>query len=215
MSRFLVPRVKVCGLARPADAALAYTAGADAFGVVHHAPSPRSLDAVAAREVVAELPFGAPAVAVLVDRTPEEAQAFATAAGVAAVQLCGAERAADFAGFPLPLLRRIGVGPGAEEEMAAWSGAAAFVLDHPSSAGGSGRAVDFGRAAALVAAAGATPCLLAGGLGPDNVAAAVAAVRPHGVDASSRLEAAPGCKDPVLVRAFVAAASAALREIRP
>ena len=51
--------------------------------------------------------------------------------------------------------------------------------------------------------------LLAGGLGPDDVAAAVAAVRPDGVDASSRLERRPGEKDPELVRAFVRAARTA------
>ncbi len=214
MSGFAFPRTKVCGLTTPQDAVMAYTAGAGALGVVHHPPSPRSVDAVSARRIVDELPRGAAVVAVMVDPTPERALTWCQEAGAAALQLCGGEDAADFDGFPLPLLRRIGVGAGAERELAAWrQQVAGFVLDHPASPGGSGLAVEAAAAAALVAAAAPLPCLLAGGLGPDNVAAAIAAVRPHGADASSRLEAAPGRKDPSAVRAFLAAAEAALQEL--
>jgi phosphoribosylanthranilate isomerase len=69
--------------------------------------------------------------------------------------------------------------------------------------GGTGRRVDEVAAAAL---ARHRPVILAGGLTPANVAAAIATVRPHGVDASSGLESAPGIKEPGLVAAFVAAA---------
>jgi phosphoribosylanthranilate isomerase len=87
-----------------------------------------------------------------------------------------------------------------------WRGiAAGFVLDHPSSAGGSGREIDLAIAAELARLA---PCLLAGGLDERNVAERVRAVRPAGVDASSRLESAPGHKDPARVTAFIRAARA-------
>ncbi len=216
MSAFAFPRTKVCGLTTAADAVTAYTAGAGALGVVHFPPSPRSIDAAAARAIVEELPFGAVVVAVMVDPAPEQALRWCERAGVSALQLCGGEAAQDFAGFPLPLLRRIGVSAGAAfAELEAWRPlAAGFVLDHPASPGGSGLAVEHAAAAALVTAAAPLPCLLAGGLDPDNVAAAIAAVGPHGADASSRLEAAPGRKDPVRVRAFLAAAEAALQELR-
>ena len=74
--------------------------------------------------------------------------------------------------------------------------------------GGTGARVDEGTAAAI---ARHRRVILAGGLTPDSVAGAIAAVRPHGVDASSGLKSSPGVKDPALVRAFVAAARAAAR----
>ncbi len=147
-------------------------------------------------------------VAVMVDLDPTRAHAWAARAGVAAVQLCGQEQAKDWSGFPLPLWRRIGVDGHGAEEMKRWHGVAnAFVLDHPDSVGGSGRTVDWELAHQLVQRG---PCLLAGGLGADNVVAAVAAALPAGVDASSRLEAAPGCKNPAEVLTFVQRAHAAL-----
>jgi phosphoribosylanthranilate isomerase len=76
---------------------------------------------------------------------------------------------------------------------------------HPHLRGGTGETGDWRLAAAL---AGRYPLLLAGGLGPANVAEAVRAVRPWGVDVSSGVESAPGQKDHAAVRAFVAAAKA-------
>ncbi|RMH02655.1 MAG: N-(5'-phosphoribosyl)anthranilate isomerase, partial [Planctomycetota bacterium] len=190
------------------DAVLAAAAGAEACGFVHHPPSPRSVARTAARAAVSALPPEVLPVAVLVDAAPAAAERFCAGSGCRAVQLCGGEQAGDWTGFPLPILRRLGVAAGAEEEVERWLGiAAAFVLDHPAAPGGTGRTVDLGRAARLAALA---PCLLAGGLGPDTVAAAVAAVRPYGVDASSRLESAPGRKDPAALRRFAAAARSAL-----
>jgi phosphoribosylanthranilate isomerase len=76
---------------------------------------------------------------------------------------------------------------------------------HPHLRGGTGETGDWSLAAAL---AGRYPLLLAGGLGPANVAEAVRAVRPWGVDVSSGVESAPGQKDHAAVQAFVAAAKA-------
>lgn len=201
------PRVKVCGITSAEDARAALAAGADALGVVL-APSRRRVDPARAAEIV-RAAAGAPVAGVFVD-APRDAVAAAVArAGLAAVQLCGAERPEDFAGLPFPVWRRVPCEAGAgAAEIARWRGVAAlFVLDHPSGPGGTGRAVAPEAARSLAALA---PCLLAGGLGPDNVAALAAAARPHGVDASSRLESAPGRKDPLVVKEFVAAARAAL-----
>ena len=76
-------------------------------------------------------------------------------------------------------------------------------------AGGTGRTFPWETAAR---AARDRDLLLAGGLGPDNVAEAIAAVRPFGVDASSRLERAPGIKDPEIVRRYVSEARRAAGE---
>ena len=162
-----IPRVKVCGLTTAQVALAAVEAGADAIGVVHYPPSTRHLDAEAAARVFTALPAEVMTVAVMVDAEPSPASEWARRVGARAVQLCGGERPEDWRGFELPILRRLPVATDAEAEVAAWSGLAlAFVLDHPASAGGSGRTVDHVLAAALARKA---PCLLAGGLDEANV----------------------------------------------
>jgi len=209
---FRLPRVKVCGITRRQDLLLALEAGADAVGFVEEPRSPRAVEAATVAGILAAASGRAfTAVGVFVDRDPAQVAAWAGEAGVGAVQLCGSQEPSDWKAFPLPILRRLAVAPGAEAELQAWKGvAASFVLDHPSAAGGSGRLVEPARAARLAAEA---PCLLAGGLEAANVSAAVRCIRPAGVDASSQLESAPGIKDPERVRAFVNAALAALEEV--
>jgi phosphoribosylanthranilate isomerase len=79
-----------------------------------------------------------------------------------------------------------------------------IVLDahDPVRHGGTGRTIDWNRAARIAAA---RRVLLAGGLTPANVAAAIRQVRPYGVDVASGIEDRPGIKDPELMRAFVRA----------
>jgi tryptophan synthase beta chain len=123
------------------------------------------------------------------------------------VQLCGSEAPEPWQGFRVPILRRVPASEGAEEVIESWRGiAAGFVLDHPSTPGGSGREIDAAVASRLARLA---PCLLAGGLDADNVAGLAGIVRPAGVDASSRLESEPGRKDPERVAAFIRAARSA------
>lgn len=203
-----IPRVKVCGLRRAEDAVVAVAAGADAVGVVHHRPSPRHAEVGQAREVFESTGEEVWRVLVTVDVGVEELRSLVQECGANAVQLCGEESASDWAGFEFPILRRIGVGPGAEQEVEAWRAVAkAFVLEKPGVAGGSGESVDLERASVLAKIA---PCLLAGGLEGDNVGGAVAQVQPLGVDASSRLETEPGVKDHESMKDFVTRARAAL-----
>jgi phosphoribosylanthranilate isomerase len=205
---FRFPRVKVCGLTQAADAHAAVAAGADALGAVHFPPSPRSVEPEAMAEIFAGLPASILRVAVVVELEPEHAADFLARSQVQALQLCGAQQAKAWAACSVPLLRRIPVDASGAAEIEAWQGiASGFVLDHPKTAGGSGKTVDFAVAAQLAAGA---PCLLAGGLSAGNVAEAITAVRPAGVDASSRLEQHPGRKNPAAVLAFVRAAHQAL-----
>lgn len=202
----ILPKVKVCGLAREADVQCALAAGADALGVVQYPPSPRSVEADQVATWFGPVQ-GIHLVAVMVDLDPHSAAAWADAAHANTVQLCGSESPREWNDFPLPIWRRIGVDESALSEMHAWQNVAAgFVLDHPSSAGGSGQTVDFPLAAQLCLQA---PCLLAGGLHAGNVETAIGAVSPAGVDASSRLEAMPGRKNPAEVLTFVQCAQAA------
>jgi phosphoribosylanthranilate isomerase len=208
---FTVPRVKICGITREEDLLAAIAAGASAIGFVEYPASPRSVTRERACALIEAIAGRVPAVAVLVDRDPDLAAAWMRATGATLVQLCGGERAEAWRGFDFPVLRRVAADETAEAEIAAWQGiASAFVLDHPSAPGGTGLGVDPARAAVLARLA---PCLLAGGLDENNVDERVRAVRPAGVDASSRLETSPGIKVPARVAAFVRAASNTLQEI--
>lgn len=201
--------VKVCGLTRAADVALAVEAGADLFGfVAAPAPGPRALAPRRLGELVAVAPAGR-AVLVVVGGDAQAACALALATGAGLVQVCGPARAAAFAGSPLPVLRALPVALVARStaELAEWESVAlGFVFEPPGVLGGSGRCAP---TADVRAASAGRRGLLAGGLCADNVAERLAATGHLGADASSRLERAPGIKDAGRVRAFVAAARAA------
>jgi len=207
-----LPRVKVCGITSVDDARAAVEAGCDALGFVDHPQSPRCVEVESARAIVAAFGERVLTVVVTVDRAPDFALQLLERTGARAVQLCGAENPWIWRGFPHLVLRRIGVKETAERELDAWREVASgFVLDHPNAPGGTGLGVDLAQAARLAALA---PCLLAGGLDATNVAERVTAVQPFGVDASSRLELAPGRKDHARVAAFVRRAHSALSELR-
>lgn len=206
-----LPRIKVCGIRAANDVQGALRLGLGAIGLVSHPASPRNVSFDQAATIINGLPLAVLPVVVLVDRERALAERWLAKSGAGAVQLCGREFAPHWTHFSAPILRRIAVAPGAEREIEAWRDIASlFVLDHPDTPGGSGESVDLDRAAELALLA---PCLLAGGLDPDNVAERVARVRPFGVDASSRLESAPGKKDPERVADFVLAAADALAAI--
>lgn len=204
------PRIKVCGLARPSDARVALQAGADWLGVVL-APSPRRVPLERARELVARVP--GPWVGVFVNAGAEDVARAAEALDLAAVQLHGDESPAEarriraLAG--LPVWKAV-AWTGDPAPVAEWAGIAdAVLLDAGGGArrGGTGRTLPWDAIAGrLPAGDRPVPLVLAGGLDAANVARAIETVAPDGVDASSRLETAPGVKDPDRVRAYVEAA---------
>lgn len=206
------PAIKVCGLTCLEDARLAMDAGATMLGFVDVAASPRCVAAAKVATILAALPSAVASVLVLANTKPAEASSRVHAANAGWVQLCGDEQPEDFTEFPVPILRRLAVEPGAHHHLEQWREVAtAFVLDHPAAAGGSGRAVDRQLAAELARQA---PCLLAGGLDAAQVEQAVKIVRPLGLDASSRLERQPGRKSTEAVQAFITNARAALEDLR-
>lgn len=196
-------RVKICGITSVADAVLVAEAGADAIGLIFWPSSKRHVDVARAQEIARAVPPFVSLVGVFVDETPDAVRTIADAVGLSAVQLHGSERAADWARFPRPVLKAMPVEAYADSE---WKVARAAILvdaHDPVTIGGTGRTVDWDEAKAIAAA---RPLVLAGGLTPENVAQAVAHVRPWGVDVASGVERSPGVKDPDKVRAFVAAA---------
>ena len=198
--------VKVCGLTRVEDARTALDAGADWLGFVLKDVGPRRIEADAAARIVETL-GDVTAVAVMVAPSPAEAERLARAARATRVQLHRVDPAAWPADFPLPVTFAIPVGENGALRSSAPAPPHVTLLDtaHPTLAGGTGRSFAWDAVAALAAT---RDVMIAGGLDGDNVAAAIAKVRPFGVDASSRLEVAAGIKDPERVRRFVAAVRA-------
>lgn len=201
-------RVKICGVTRLEDALAASRAGADALGFNFWPRSRRCVDVEVARGIVRELPAHVVAVGVFVDQDPADVASIAERVGLAAVQLHGDESPDACAAFRLPVIKAFRVGPDFTPASAARFKVAAYLFDAPSAGyGGSGATFDWSRVARAPLPA---PLILAGGLTPGNVAAAVRAVRPHAVDVASGVESAPGIKDEQLMIAFVAAAQSAL-----
>ena len=212
--------IKICGNTSVEDAHLAAEAGADAVGFVF-APSPRRVTAGQVAAIVPRLPLALEKIGVFVDAEFEEIAATVEAAGLTGVQLhfdATAELAAQLRARFRPELRILGVvhfDARAGKRVAAIArdtNVDALLLDSrtAAAAGGTGVAFDWDAARGLIFDAdGAVKFIAAGGLTPENVAQAIATLRPWGVDVVSGVEAAPGRKDPTKVRAFINNARAA------
>jgi len=209
-------RVKICGITRPEWARVAADAGADAIGLIF-AESPRRVTLHEAAEITRALPPWVSPVGVFVDASAATIRLAAAEAGLAAVQLHGDEPPEILAELGrLKVIKALGIG--SENDLAAartWHKGAerlgrtpdAYLVDARVAGGpkgGTGEVADWDAAARMIGD-GFTPLILAGGLGPENVAQAVQAVRPWGVDSSSGTETEPGTKSPEKIRAFVEA----------
>ena len=195
--------VKICGITRPVDAAAAVAAGADWIGINFWPGSKRYVAESARAKEIAAAAAGAVVVGVFVNQSADEIEAIAQGVPLSRVQLHGDEP--DHHIRRLNAIKAYRLRSDADVDAAVASPADVLVLDAPSPGyGGSGHTFDWSLARQVIAAGRAA--LLAGGLSPDNVAAAVAAVRPYGVDAASGVESSPGVKDAGRMRAFVAAA---------
>ena len=200
--------VKICGITRAADAVAAAEAGADAVGFVFWGKSPRAIDPKTARAIAAGLPPSIVRVGVFVDARPEELRRIADEAELDVLQLHGTEPPESLLGLPRRCWKAVGVGRDfvAADALRYEGKAAGILLDsrREGAPGGTGRAFDWSLAREVRKRA--SFLLLAGGLVPENVAAAVRAVGPDGVDVSSGVESAPGRKDEARLKAFIEAA---------
>jgi len=181
--------VKICGITRLEDALAAADAGASAIGFVFWPNSPRFIDPYRARAIVRRLPPFVTPVGLFVDQPHEFIAGVSSLVRLGAVQLHGDETPAFASAIGLPVIKALPV-EGARD----WPVGATLLLDahDPARRGATGRTIDW-HAAATVAAE--RRVLLAGGLTPENVADAIARVRPFGIDVSSGVERAPGVKD--------------------
>ncbi|MGH9190031.1 MAG: phosphoribosylanthranilate isomerase [Acidimicrobiales bacterium] len=196
--------VKICGTTTEEDALLAVAMGADAIGFVF-APSPRQISPARAADIAKRLPAEILTVGVFRDESPQRVVEVVNNAGLRGAQLHGHEtpEQAQYVRARVPFVIRAFSAGDRSVGGAADYGADVVMVDSPSP--GSGQVFDW----ALAEAPDGMRLMLAGGLTPANVAEAIAAVHPWGVDVATGVESSPGHKDPVRVRAFVAAARAA------
>jgi phosphoribosylanthranilate isomerase len=205
-------RIKICGLTTPQDARAAIAFGADALGFNFFPASKRYVGRKASW--IAELPEGVEKVAIVVNPSGEEAKALAGALGITSLQLHGTESpefCRDLMEAGIRFEKAIPVSRPNSLATCPDFCTRTVLLDSGGAGqfGGSGRTFPWKMARTFIEANRHLRVILAGGLTPENVAQAVATVRPFGVDVTTGVEAAPGRKDHDRMRAFIAAARAA------
>lgn len=218
LSHEVTPRiwVKVCGTTTLADAQLAVEAGADALGFVF-AKSPRQVTPEQAAEIVTAVRADVEKIGVFVDASFEEICAAVRRCGLTGVQLHSdaapdlPERIHAALGSAIRILRVVHFGAEALQQVKSYGAdphVGAVLVDSrtASAVGGTGTRFDWAAARQSVFAGQSGKLIVAGGLTPENVAEAIATLKPRGVDVVSGVEATPGRKDAAKVRAFVARA---------
>jgi phosphoribosylanthranilate isomerase len=191
--------VKICGLVHASGVQTAVKAGADAVGFVF-AESSRRVTPLQAALLASRVPTNVRRVAVMQHPDAELWREVETIFCPDVLQT----DSEDFNYLDVP--PEIERWPVVREGEASPAGAPSGIFVYEGRTSGRGEVVDWQVAAALT---GRGRMILAGGLSEENVAQAIATVRPFGVDVSSAVESSPGVKDPELVRRFVAAARAA------
>jgi phosphoribosylanthranilate isomerase len=205
--------VKICGITRPEDAQLAVSLGAAAIGFIFYRPSPRYVTPERAAEIVRVLPPFVTTVGVFVDEPVDAMNAIAERCRLDRIQLHGHEPHETLARLNRRGYRAFRLQQPAEVDAVIAAPDRAVLLDtyQPDLYGGTGRPFDWSWARRLAERLGEQDrrVILAGGLTPDTVPAALREVRPHALDISSGVEAAPGVKDEHKLRALFRALDAA------
>jgi phosphoribosylanthranilate isomerase len=208
--------IKICGITRLEDALSAARFGADAVGFVF-ADSPRRVSPVQARDIAGEMPGRPARVGVFVDSPPEEVLRIAEYCGLDLVQLHGNEDAEYCDALGDRAIKALRVAEKADLLKVRDYRCRAVLLDGYAKTtnsgngnGGGGAGIDWKMLRVIKSG---RPVIVAGGLQPGNVAAAVKETHPYGVDVSSGVESAPGIKDPVLMYEFIERARKADYEV--
>jgi phosphoribosylanthranilate isomerase len=199
-------RIKVCGLRDESAVEAAVEAGADAVGFVLVESSTRFIEPEHAADLMMLLPPMVTAVGVVADLSVDAFCDLEQRFPAPLMQLHGSENTKTVAACGPGVIKGVRFAPATiEADLARWNAVDevdAILID--GSAGGEGTAFDWAALAPLLGPLG-KPLFLAGGLTPDNVARAIAALHPYAVDVSTGVESAPGVKDTALIEAFCAA----------
>jgi phosphoribosylanthranilate isomerase len=204
--------VKICGITNIDDAVAAAAAGADMLGFIFYPPSPRNIAPESASEIIDALRRNAKApkfVGVFVNEPVRHVRQIMEQTGIDLIQLHGSETAAmveELRPRAYKTLQPADAGDAklliAKYRSSINGNAPAFIVDGKPQIlpGGNGTRADWSIAMKI---AREFPILVAGGLDAENVAEAIRAVKPWGVDVSSGVERAPGVKDQAKVREFI------------
>jgi len=196
-------RIKICGITRWEDAAAAVECGADALGFVFVPNSPRCIGAKQAATIIQRLPPFVSAVGLFMNQQERDIGPIIDQVPLDILQFHGNESAQECACYQRHYIKALPMGGNIDpaDYMAGHPLAKGFLLDSHADGGlgGSGHTFDWNR----IPRGLDIPIILAGGLKPENVAAAIGSVRPYGVDVSSGVEIEKGIKDRVLIQDFV------------
>ena len=196
--------VKICGNTNESDALLAVALGADAVGFVF-APSPRQIAPQIARDIARRLPPEILTIGVFRDESPQRVVEVVNSMGLRGAQLHGHESPgeAKWVSQRVPFtIKAFGIGDHLLAKVDEYQVNAILIDSHTP---GSGQVFDWSIAERLPLD---RRIILAGGLTPENVGDAIQQVNPWGVDVATGVEAAPGRKDPIRLRHFIANAKA-------
>jgi len=187
-------RVKICGITRPEDGVAAARLGVDAIGLVFYAKSPRAVDIKTAQTVCAALPGFVSVVSLFLNPDAEWVDEVLAEVPVDLLQFHGNESAEFCRSFSRPYIKALGMSNAdIATQVVPYHDARGVLLDSHATgeAGGTGQSFDWN----TIPQDFRRRIILAGGLNPDNIAAAIQQVRPYAVDLSSGVESAPGIKD--------------------
>ncbi|MBV1879353.1 MAG: phosphoribosylanthranilate isomerase [Pseudomonadales bacterium] len=203
-------RIKICGITNIDDANAAIDAGVDALGFVMYAKSPRYITVEAAMELVEKIPPFVTTVALFVNESSEFVNRVLDQVSFDLCQFHGDESDQYCRQFKKPFLKAIRVKKdmSLQQVVDEYPSSHGVLLDTyvPGNYGGTGESIDWQALPTL-----RNKVVLAGGLEPNNVAAAISLVNPYGIDVSSGVEAQQGRKDINKIRDFVNAVAAADR----
>lgn len=200
-------KVKICGITNLPDALLSVKLGADALGFNFYERSPRHITLTAAKEIIDHIPRGPLKVGVFVNERTDIVAQYARDAGLDAAQLHGDEDQLYIERLKRAtsskVIKAFRVNSEFDRAFVAAFDVDGVLLDTYSAEtyGGTGSSFDWDTARSIKELV--WELYLAGGLTPENVAVAVATVRPYGVDVASGVESSPGHKDPRKLEAFI------------
>jgi len=196
-------RIKICGITQPEDGLAAVKAGADAIGLVFYPPSPRAVTIEQAQIIVEQLPPFVTVVGLFVNEGRERIEQTLQQVSIDLLQFHGDESPEMCQGYGRPWIKAVRMKDGVDLIAAAdaYKASRGLLLDayEAGRPGGTGHLFDWQRIPTQLAGR----IILAGGLNPDNVEAAVRAVRPWGVDVSGGVEATKGIKEAQKIAAFI------------
>jgi len=201
-------RVKICGITRVEDARAAIDSGADALGLVFYSKSPRYVELSVAANIARTIGPFVTIVGLFVNAEAAQVREAVKTVGLDLLQFHGDEDEAYCAQFDMPYIKAIRMSPelDVKEVVTKYPSARGFLFDawNKDKYGGTGETFEWQRLSSLKESADTDiPFILAGGLTPENVDQAVAAVKPYAIDVSGGVEQSPGIKSSELIQQFI------------